>query len=405
MARTANGTPPLSPARDAAGTLPVSVVIPAYNRGELLPRALESVAAQRPWQPAEVIVVDDCSTDDTVAVAEAMGARVLRHEENRGAAATRTTGIKAATHEWIALLDSDDLWLPQHLATLWRMRGDHVVVAAATLRCSNGSQTGRYHGPPGRRPVVVSDPATIMYPANFIPSMGVMIRRDAFVASGGYVTEHRYAEDFGLWLRMLEHGTAIVSPRVTSIYVEHAGQKSRHSVYRDRANAVARHYADRSWWNDRILFRRRAGEQWDDLRDAVRQRRWRDARRPAAGLLLHPTGLLAVAEVMRWREGVKRRSGTVARDGGPTVAIMPGGSASRGRAAADSQGRPAIDLSGRSALSATLRLARRPAGVAYTESRLQAALVKAVGVRPVRSAEELARAVRDDIDDTTGDHG
>jgi glycosyltransferase involved in cell wall biosynthesis len=363
------------------------------------------VAAQHPVAPAEVIVVDDRSEDETAAVAEEMGARVLRHEQNSGAATARNTGIAAAANDWIALLDSDDEWLPQHLATLWRLRGDHVVVAAAALRCANGADRGRYLGPPGQRPVVIRDPATLMYPANFIPAMGVMVKREALLAAGGYNTEHRYAEDFELWLRMLEHGTAIVSPRVTSIYQEHEGQKSRHPRYRARSNAVASHYSDRSWWNDRILFRRRAGEHWDDLRDAVRARRWSDARRPAAGLLLRPTGLLAVAEVVRWREGVKRRSGTVARDGGPTVAIMPGSEAFRTRARADARGRPTIDLGERSTLAAALRLALRPAGVAYAGSRLQAALVRAAGVRPVRSAQELQRAVRDDIDmtETTND--
>jgi cellulose synthase/poly-beta-1,6-N-acetylglucosamine synthase-like glycosyltransferase len=58
--------------------LPITVVIPAYNRAELLPRALASVAAQTAT-PAEVLVIDDGSTDDTATVADRLGARVIRH--------------------------------------------------------------------------------------------------------------------------------------------------------------------------------------------------------------------------------------------------------------------------------------------------------------------------------------
>ncbi len=93
----------------------VSVVIPAYNREALLRRAVESARAQtRP--PVEVIVVDDGSADGTAALAESLGARVIRHGSNRGAAAARNTGIAAARGDLIAFLDSDDAWLPRKLA-------------------------------------------------------------------------------------------------------------------------------------------------------------------------------------------------------------------------------------------------------------------------------------------------
>lgn len=174
----------MTAAPETERTLPVTVLIPAYNRADMVRRALESVAAQSPGKPAEVIVIDDCSDDDTVAVAESMGAWVIRHERNMGAATARNTGIEAASNEWVALLDSDDLWLPHHLDTLWRLRDDHVVVAAAALRCANGSATGRYLGPAGRRPVVVSTPATLIYPANFIPAMGVMVRKERRAGRG-----------------------------------------------------------------------------------------------------------------------------------------------------------------------------------------------------------------------------
>ena len=93
----------------------VSVVIPCYNRASLIPRAVASVQAQS-FQDLEIILVDDGSTDDTRGVASRLHdgdsrVRYIAHERNKGEAAARNTGIKAASGEFIAFLDSDDEWL------------------------------------------------------------------------------------------------------------------------------------------------------------------------------------------------------------------------------------------------------------------------------------------------------
>ena len=89
-----------------------SVVIPAYNAAAFLARCLESVFAQT-VQAEEVIVVDDGSSDRTAEVAAGFaGTRVIRRP-NGGPGAARNTGIHAATGEWIAFLDSDDIWVPR----------------------------------------------------------------------------------------------------------------------------------------------------------------------------------------------------------------------------------------------------------------------------------------------------
>lgn len=95
----------------------VSVIIPTYNRAHLLGRAIRSVLAQT-YQDFELIVVDDGSSDNTgEVVATFVDPRIhyLRHEENRGAAAARNTGIKASRGEYVAFLDSDCEWLPEKL--------------------------------------------------------------------------------------------------------------------------------------------------------------------------------------------------------------------------------------------------------------------------------------------------
>lgn len=100
----------------------ISVIIPAYNRAGLLPRTMASVAGQT-YLPYEVIVVDDQSPDNTSAVCSELIERYkgklniiyTRHEINKGEGGARNTGIKLASGEYLAFLDSDDEWLPAKL--------------------------------------------------------------------------------------------------------------------------------------------------------------------------------------------------------------------------------------------------------------------------------------------------
>jgi hypothetical protein len=140
--RLTTAKPALRPSAPGSEPLPVSVVIPAYNREKLIARALESVQRQH-CLPAEVIVVDDGSTDATSAVAERFGARVVSTGENRGAAGARRMGVDAATQDWVALLDSDDEWLPWMLAALWPQREGHVLVTGGALLVQDERIIGR----------------------------------------------------------------------------------------------------------------------------------------------------------------------------------------------------------------------------------------------------------------------
>jgi glycosyltransferase involved in cell wall biosynthesis len=95
----------------------ISVVIPAFNSSATLNAAVESARAQT-LRPAEIIVVDDASRDETWAVLGTLVGRDLkpiRCTENRGGAAARNRGIEAASGEFIAFLDADDVWAPEKL--------------------------------------------------------------------------------------------------------------------------------------------------------------------------------------------------------------------------------------------------------------------------------------------------
>ena len=95
----------------------VTVVITTYNRAGLLKRAVESVLSQT-YTDYEIIIVDDCSSDNTQDVIAGFNhprIHSFRHDGNRGPSASRNTGIALASGKYIAFLDDDDEWLPVNL--------------------------------------------------------------------------------------------------------------------------------------------------------------------------------------------------------------------------------------------------------------------------------------------------
>ena len=97
----------------------ISVIIPTYNSAEYIAETLESVCAQT-YRNIEILVIDDCSSDDTSEIVEKYATkdlriRLIKLNENKGAANARNIGAKSAVGEWIAFLDSDDLWVPNKL--------------------------------------------------------------------------------------------------------------------------------------------------------------------------------------------------------------------------------------------------------------------------------------------------
>ena len=94
----------------------ISVVIPCHNAGRWIAAALHSVADQT-YPPHELLVIDDASTDDSISQIYRSGVAVnLMHVNVRNAAVARNVGIVAAKGDWVALLDADDKWYPDHLS-------------------------------------------------------------------------------------------------------------------------------------------------------------------------------------------------------------------------------------------------------------------------------------------------
>jgi glycosyltransferase involved in cell wall biosynthesis len=180
----------------------VSVIIPTYNRAALVRRAAASALAQT-YGACEVVVVDDGSTDATL---EALGPflsriKFLRAPENRGVSAARNLGIAAARGEWLAFLDSDDLWLPDKLARQMAYLATHPNL----LWCQTEEiwvRRGIRVNPPrscrkeGGRIFLRSLERCLVSPS------AVILHRRLIEDHGGFDETLPAAEDYDLWLRL-----------------------------------------------------------------------------------------------------------------------------------------------------------------------------------------------------------
>ncbi|MBA2346877.1 MAG: glycosyltransferase, partial [Solirubrobacterales bacterium] len=227
---------------------------------------------------------------------------------NQGEGAARNTAIGAASQPWIGVLDSDDAWHPDLLATLWPLRAGHVLVAGAALYRRAGGEIERYAGLPWGARRRLASPRALIAGGNPIPASGVLARRDVVLACGGFDASLRFCADLDLWLRMLEHGTGVLSARPVVDYHLHAGQ-----VTRDRAAAAAGHrrvlegYADRPWFARPLLEAWRGGVAWDDLREALGEGRGGGMVATARFLAGHPARPAGLARLLITRALMRRR--------------------------------------------------------------------------------------------------
>ncbi len=275
----------------AAGAGPVraqgiSVVIPLHNKAATIGETLASVAAQT--RPAdEVVVVDDASSDGGGAVARAAGLTGLRliqrDQPGPGGYAARNAGAAAAQCRWIALLDADDLWLPEHLATAAAAIAQAPDAGCLFLGYAKTDASGRRRDRPlpeaGWVPV---DRALSHYvEGDLFHTNAAVIDRRLWERVGGFPTrsETRRGGDSEFWLRLLiANGGACFEPAVTSLYrSEHSGVISaRNSGRRHPVRiATAELLAGAAPAQARLLRRlaNRKTLQW------IRHARNRDARR------------------------------------------------------------------------------------------------------------------------------
>lgn len=216
---------PDAPDRRASSPL-VSVVIPVFNQGQYLSTAIDSVLAQG-YEPIELIVVDDGSTDETPAVIERYGDRITSlRQPNRGASHALNRGIGTARGSLVCWLSADDEFLPGKLQAqvrafsedpgLWLCSTGFDVVDAA------GSLIRRMQTPRWRHP----DPFVAVFWDNPINGSTVMVRRDLFDRLGYFDTTLRADVDADMWLRVAPVGRILQLDGVYLRYRVHGASLS-----------------------------------------------------------------------------------------------------------------------------------------------------------------------------------
>lgn len=194
----------------------LSVVIPAYNAGHYISRALESIYEQS-QQVAEVIVVDDGSEDDTASKVEAWAAYLpillIRNNRNEGIGASLRRGVEASQGDWVLRLDADDRWFVHHAASLAGAIRQSPAAVLATSSAIVVNERGDFV----RSVAAVSDRdvrACLMWDNPLVHSATGFLRK-AYQRVGGYREGVRW-EDYDLWIRLLEIGklTASTTPSV-----------------------------------------------------------------------------------------------------------------------------------------------------------------------------------------------
>lgn len=183
----------------------VSVIMPAYNAERFLEEAVRSVMAQTltDW---ELLILDDCSTDGTAALAERLAAEdhritVLRNEQNMGVARTRNRGFDLCRGSYVALIDSDDVWLPEKLerqtALLKKNGADFSYCSYAIIDADSNNVRPDYLVP------AVTTFRSLLR-ENTIGCSTVLLSRD-IVQHHRFETDF-YHEDYVLWARLLKAG-------------------------------------------------------------------------------------------------------------------------------------------------------------------------------------------------------
>jgi glycosyltransferase involved in cell wall biosynthesis len=189
----------------------VSVVIPTYNRANLVTRAIKSVLSQT-YKDFEIIVVDDASTDHTGEVVEELQRqhsriRYIKHKENIGGAAARNTGIRASRGKYIAFQDSDDEWFPEKLKKqmdifetasykigvvytgFWREENDErIYIPFNWIK----QKEGDIH-------------EEIFQEGNYITTQAAVVRKECFEKAGMFNESLPRLQDWELWLRISKY--------------------------------------------------------------------------------------------------------------------------------------------------------------------------------------------------------
>ncbi|MBN1507463.1 MAG: glycosyltransferase family 2 protein [Sedimentisphaerales bacterium] len=224
----------------------VSVIIPTYNRREMVTRAIDSVTAQTQTD-LEVIVVDDGSTDDTAEVVRGMSDKRIRYvfRSNGGPAGARNLGLARAKGQYVAFLDSDDFWPPRYLEMMLLHLDAQPAFGGAysaiTLVRPDGQQVKSYHRPAGKSGRLAED----LFQRGFIWPSATLFRASAWARFFFDERLSRSSEDSDAFLRLSVHTQLLFVPDIEAFHVMSKDSLSEtEGVNCSRAISLERFYFD-----------------------------------------------------------------------------------------------------------------------------------------------------------------
>lgn len=205
----------------------ISVVIPARNRAHILPRCLDSVLGQT-YPAAEIIVVDDRSTDNTREVVASYldrGVIYARLPKGMGAQAARNHGVRIARFEWVAFQDSDDLWLPHKLALQVGVLSSRDFDEAVVVH-GDGIKRDESTGLEQPLPVPLTTGHCyrhlLIRPSVMFPAL--LVSRNAIIKSGGLDDECPSFQEWDTAIRLAKHCEFLHVQQPLFVWIWHAGE-------------------------------------------------------------------------------------------------------------------------------------------------------------------------------------
>ncbi|HEY3054709.1 MAG TPA: PIG-L family deacetylase [Thermoanaerobaculia bacterium] len=192
-------------------TLPITVIIRTKDRPALLREAVQSVRAN--GYPAEIVVVNDGGARPDLDV------KVVQHDKSRGRSEAMNSGVRAATTKFVAFLDDDDLYYPEHLATL-AAAAESATNSAAWYSDAVSSflaigDRGQYENRSRLRLFAHEFDRELLLIDNYIPLPTLLTKREAFLDAGGFDPEFDLFEDWDFLIRLSQRGDFTHVPRVT----------------------------------------------------------------------------------------------------------------------------------------------------------------------------------------------
>lgn len=207
----------------------VSIIMPSYNTARFIVASIASVQKQT-YQNWELIIVDDCSTDNTDEVVQPLlddnRIRYLKNEANSGAAISRNRALREARGKWIAFLDSDDLWVSEKLEEQIRFMEEHDYAFTYTdyMIQLNGAWL----------PFIFTGPNIVtrrkMYDYCYFSTITVMYDREKIGLI--QIENLRKNNDYAMWLQTIEKSNCYRLPKCMSYYIKHEGSVSSGSKWK-----------------------------------------------------------------------------------------------------------------------------------------------------------------------------